>query len=293
MTGVQTCALPICFPVTIQRIIIKDTDSGSGGSGKLVFQDSSGTTFGGIAYNATYGNLDVFNTNYNGKVTINGYEPLTVSNYSTTVAAINGYNATGTWPISITGSAASAPTSTVTFSGNGNNTYYVPFFSASSGDQTAQLSTNFTYVPNTGLTVSGYTVVTSNNVSSYALPTSGGSVSGITRFFGAHILTYAPTHTSLSANTTLTNAQLLTQIINTTAAATLTMPTGSTLESMVFWSYTNVCYDFYVINGAGASTLATATGITLIGNMSIAINTSAHFRIRRTAANTFTVYRLS
>jgi hypothetical protein len=53
-------------------------------------------------------------------------------------------------------------------------------------------------------------------------------------------------------------------------------------------------FDFSVINtGAGVVTLGTATGLTLVGGMTVAAAASGLFRARKTALNTYTIYRLS
>jgi hypothetical protein len=60
------------------------------------------------------------------------------------------------------------------------------------------------------------------------------------------------------------------------------------------WAATNIGYDFYVINTAsGTVTFNGTTGVTTLGSLTVATGTSAQFRIRRTAANTFVLYRLS
>jgi len=109
------------------------------------------------------------------------------------------------------------------------------------------------------------------------------------------VVPYAPTPSNSNSAETLTNAKLQSQIINTTGTTfTVTMPLGTTLETLVPWATTNIAYDFYVINTAsGTITMAANTGVTTLGGLTIATGVSAHFRIRRTAANTFVLYRLS
>jgi len=108
------------------------------------------------------------------------------------------------------------------------------------------------------------------------------------------VMPYAPTPVSLNVAATLTNANIQTQIINTTGTTfTLTMPLGTTLETLATWAYTNSGYDFYVVNTAsGTITIAVNTGVTSLSGLTIATGVSAQFRIRRTAANTFVLYRL-
>jgi hypothetical protein len=108
------------------------------------------------------------------------------------------------------------------------------------------------------------------------------------------VMPYAPAPASISTTATLTNANIQSQIINTTGTTyTVTMPLGTTLETLATWATTNVAYDFYVINTAsGTITFAVNTGVTSLGTLTVATGVSAQFRIRRTAANTFVLYRL-
>jgi hypothetical protein len=101
--------------------------------------------------------------------------------------------------------------------------------------------------------------------------------------------------TSKAAAATLTIAELLTGIIQYTgAAASLTLPTGTLIDAGVLAGLpVDRAFEFIVINtGTGAATLVAGTGLTLVGSMAVAIATSARFRVRKTAANTFTVYRV-
>jgi len=107
-----------------------------------------------------------------------------------------------------------------------------------------------------------------------------------------------PTETSKSAAVTLTIAELLTGIVQFTGATigTLTLPTGTAIEGGLPATFpTNMSFDFSVINtgtAAGAVTITTNTGLTLVGSMSVPISTSGLFRVRKTATNTYTVYRI-
>jgi len=110
------------------------------------------------------------------------------------------------------------------------------------------------------------------------------------------VVQYAPAPAALSSTATLTNANIQAQIISAIGATpyTLTMPLGTTMETLATWQTDNSGYDFYVINTAsGTVTLATNTNVTSLGALAVAAGTSAHFRIRRIVANTFVLYRLS
>jgi hypothetical protein len=107
---------------------------------------------------------------------------------------------------------------------------------------------------------------------------------------------FQPAHVSYSAGSTITAADLLTKIIRFTGAAgTVTMPTAANIDTANGLSSTNRSFDFSVINtGSGLCTVASNTGITTpIGALTLAADTSGVFRMRRTAANTYSMYRIS
>jgi hypothetical protein len=107
---------------------------------------------------------------------------------------------------------------------------------------------------------------------------------------------YAPAPTSIAAVTTLTVAQLQTGIINTTGTTyTVTLPTGTAIDAgFIGVPTTNIGFDFHIVNTAsGVITLAINTNVTSLGLLTIAIAASAHFRLRRTAAATYILYRLA
>ena len=162
-------------------------------------------------------------------------------------------------------------------------------------------SVNFSYFSSTNATYPNGAVITNSSAAGVlAFGTNSGermridSVGNIQVRSGA-VVVYAPAPASISTTATLTNANIQAQIINTTGTTyTVTMPLGTTLETLVTWSTTNIGYDFTVINTAsGTITIAVNTGVTALGGLTIATATSAQFRIRRTAANTFILYRLS
>ena len=115
----------------------------------------------------------------------------------------------------------------------------------------------------------------------------------------------APSTASVTA--TLTVAQLAVGILTVNqagaAACTLTLPTGALMDATFTNMQNNASFDFSVINistvDAEDATLAVGTGWTAVGNVTVAANSgvttisSARFRARRTAAATWTLYRLS
>jgi hypothetical protein len=121
---------------------------------------------------------------------------------------------------------------------------------------------------------------------------------GVATFPRGPVVVYTPTPgSSITTTATLTNADIQTQIINTTGSSyTVTMPTQTTLNSLVsVWVGTyDIGYDFYIINTAsGTITIAGNTGVTTLGTMTIATGVSARFRIRKTLASGYVVYRLA
>jgi hypothetical protein len=117
---------------------------------------------------------------------------------------------------------------------------------------------------------------------------------GYTQYISNNILPYQGAPTSKAAAATLTGAELVTGILNTTGTTyTITLPTGANIEGALTWVANNVSLDWWVINTASGTITIAANGNTTLGALTVATGTSAYFRIRRTAANTFTVYRLS
>lgn len=130
---------------------------------------------------------------------------------------------------------------------------------------------------------------------------SGAAVFGTSPTISAPVLTgtvYAEqgAQTTKAGAATLTIAELLTRIIEYTGgAANLTLPTGANIDAGILAGLAaDRAFDFCVINtGAGTATILTAAGLTLTGAMTVAAGVSAQFRVRKTAASTFTVYRIA
>lgn len=170
-----------------------------------------------------------------------------------------------------------------------------PTFTGTPAAPTAAADTNTTQVATTAYVVGqGYAKLASPNFS--------GTIthSGAILFSGGVVYNYQPTPTAKTTTAvTLTTAELLTGIITSTqtAATTFTLPTGTLMDSGVSASIANnESFDWSIINlgsTSGAVTVAVATAHTVVGNMSVAISTSATFRSRRTAAATWVTYRIS
>jgi len=143
------------------------------------------------------------------------------------------------------------------------------------------------------------------NGATFASPgTIGGTTPGLinaTNFVttSGNVYLQQPNPTALTATATLTIAQLLTDIITVTSttAVTLTLPTGTLTDAGILSGTlgTNGAFDWVVINlgsSAGAITMAAGTSHTYVGSTTIPIGTSATFRTRKIATNSYTTYRI-
>lgn len=106
---------------------------------------------------------------------------------------------------------------------------------------------------------------------------------------------YQAAPTAKSTTATLTGAELIVGMLSTTGTTyTVTLPTGTNIDAAVSSSLgVNGCFDWTVVNTASGTITIGANSNTTLGSLTIATNTSAQFRFRKTAANTYTVYRIS
>ena len=106
---------------------------------------------------------------------------------------------------------------------------------------------------------------------------------------------------SIAAVTTLTQAQLQGGVLAISGSTyTITMPTATVLDG--FWpdvaANTAIGVDLYFVSTAiGVITIGAAAGVTIVGGTTpapttIAIGVSAHFKLVRTAAATYIMYRI-
>ena len=116
---------------------------------------------------------------------------------------------------------------------------------------------------------------------------------------GGSFISTQVTPTAKTATATLTIAEILTDIttVTSTTAVTLTLPTGTLTDAGVQSGTlaVNDSFEWTIINlgtSSGAVTMAAGTGHTYVGATAVAIGTSATFRTRKTAANTFVTYRI-
>jgi len=106
----------------------------------------------------------------------------------------------------------------------------------------------------------------------------------------------APANIADGASMIATAADLLTSIITATPTTTrnIQLPTGANLDLATEWAV-NDSFDFSVITlAAFALTLTVNTGVTIVGSAATGASSgaAARFRIRKTAEDTFIVYRI-
>ena len=79
----------------------------------------------------------------------------------------------------------------------------------------------------------------------------------------------------------------------------MTLPLGTDIDTGfgfgTAFANINIGLDFYVQNNgtaAGAITVAVNPSITTVDNLTVAVGTYAHFRLRRTGTGTYILYRI-
>lgn len=192
--------------------------------------------------------------------------------------------------LEVTGAASTSATVRVTGGSGANTNAVLDLTGRGSGNQF-----NNTEIRGIGAAANGGTLTFHTDDTSAALQERMRiNSAGITQFNSNLVMPYQDAPTSKAALATLTGAELITGILNTTGTTyTITLPTGTDIEGALSWSANNVALDWWVINTASGTITIGANGNTTLGTLTIATGVSAHFRIRRTALNTFTVYRLS
>ena len=106
----------------------------------------------------------------------------------------------------------------------------------------------------------------------------------------------APAVIADGASMVMTAAELLTSIVTATPTASrnIQLPTAAALEAATEWAIDD-SFDFSVVTlAAFALTLTVNTGVTIVGGAATgaASGAAARYRIRKTAADTFVVYRI-
>ena len=107
----------------------------------------------------------------------------------------------------------------------------------------------------------------------------------------------APANIADGASMIATAANILTGIVTATPteARSIQLPTGANLDLATEWAI-DEAFDFSVITlAAFALTITVNTGVTIVGSAATAATSgsTARFRLRKTAADTFIAYRIS
>jgi hypothetical protein len=107
----------------------------------------------------------------------------------------------------------------------------------------------------------------------------------------------APANIADGGSMIMTAAELLTGIVTSTITQNrnLQLPTGTNLDLATEWAIGD-SFDFTIMTlGAFILTLTVNTDVTIVGSAVTAATagSTARFRLRKTAANTFIVYRIS
>lgn len=101
---------------------------------------------------------------------------------------------------------------------------------------------------------------------------------------------------TLNATGVLTTALIAGGVVTSTtvAAVTATTDTGAEIDAAIDIDI-GESFDFSVVNTGGANAItvtAGASGVTVVGLAAVAANTSGTFRVVKTAADTFIIYRV-
>jgi len=140
---------------------------------------------------------------------------------------------------------------------------------------------------------------TSNNTPAYLGFSTNAGAAAVTEVMrltsGGVMLTKQGATTAKSAVATLTIAELLTGIIEASGTTyALTLPTGTLADAGVYSMTIDTAFEWSIISTAsGAITLGAGTAHTIVGSTNIAAGTSARFKSRKTATNTFITYRIA
>ena len=102
-----------------------------------------------------------------------------------------------------------------------------------------------------------------------------------------------------TATATLTAAQITGSLLvanPSTSAASYTLPTAASVDSVLTNAKIGSTFDLSIINlgtSSGALTIVAGTGWTLVGSATVAVTSSAQFLAYKTGDAAYTLYRVS
>lgn len=126
------------------------------------------------------------------------------------------------------------------------------------------------------------------------LPTSGAGCRIGLGDLGEVLLTLQAAEITYTGDATLLTTDLGNGIVSYTGSGnTLTLPLAVDMDTTFSNAKTNDCFDFSVIATTGTATVATNTGWTIVGALTVAASTATKFRARRTGTAAWTLYRVA
>lgn len=136
-----------------------------------------------------------------------------------------------------------------------------------------------------------------------ALPNTGGGFQVTDGNLSEQTIGVQASPQTATATATLTAAQVTGGILvgdPSTSAATYTLPTAASVDAVMTNAKVGSTFDLVIINlgtSSGVITVATNTGWTLVGMLTLPITTSAgssaRFRARKTGDAAWTLYRIA
>lgn len=125
-------------------------------------------------------------------------------------------------------------------------------------------------------------------------PTASPTFTGNITFNGTRFANQA-TVSSYSASQTLSTSEVSGGIIRFTGGngQTFTTPSGSSLDAAFPSLATNGSMDFSIVNTGSVISIATGSGVTLVGRTSISANNAATYRLVKTGTATYTMYQIA
>lgn len=170
-----------------------------------------------------------------------------------------------------------------------------------SGPSFISLGTGATTTGNTKLVQIGTAGLAGSTTTITLGPAAGAGTiavqAGVTsvNFGAADVVEKCNAPVNYAATGTVTAAAIQNGVITYSGAAgTLTLPTGALLDGVFSGMTVNTSKKFSVINtGLGNATLAAGTGGTLIGAAVVANGGAGRYEMRKTAAATYTFYRIA